>query len=956
MPSLTITRRNLLKAAAVGGAALALQPVLTSQVFAEEENDAAAPEVKRIRSHCRACGKMECPIWVTVRDGRVVDIQGDEGGISNRGSICTKSKAAPQALYHPDRVKYPVKRTNPKGEDPGWVRITWDEAIASAAENISKVQEKYGKESILGLHGTSRITSYGSMMIGSVIGSPNTGTTAGQVCKGPRVISAGLLCFPGAHWVNMNDGQKCFVQWGSNTEISNYDNACRVTVDTLVNSEVSVCIGPRLQNLGKEADIWVPLRPGTDDSVAAGILNIIMNEMKTYDELFVKKWTNAPFLFVEDLEPSGFVWDFPFTLGSYPVELHTRLLKESDLVEGGSPMRFMVWDSVSGKPVYWDSDATLWEGETEVTYPTETTRVGEYGVLGEDPGFVSGIDPALEGEFEVTLKDGRTVKAVPVWKKFSDLMAVWTPEKVSEVCWIDPQVLRDAAYAIGKECYQGGIQYNLAIEHAANSIQTAKLILLISAIMGNLDGVGGNRGGEALDNVNNTWIPYIVPFGAPPASPEEQEKIAGFEKFPLLPYFKNFAGAAMHYDLTTAVDQIMTGDPYPIRGMVSCTGSHFHAANAMANWEAYMSLDYYWCAELWFTSTAELADVVVPAKHFLELDAMRLTQGAECGMGAQVKCVEPVGEARWDSEMVVQITKGMGLPWWPVVPEAAPPFWPPPWFETQWPNGDQMLDLTVLPSKFGFAAPGPDGDIVHAESWDDFVEQYQEHGQWDLRQVSPFGYYRRHLWGWFRPDNKIGYPTPTGKVEIYSTLLEARYPGEELPVVREPNESPYSTPEVFEEYPIVFTTGRRLPVYFHNEHRQLPFTREQVPVPTFQINPETAAKYGITHGDWCWIESRRGKIRMVADVFYGIAPDVVEADHAWWFPELPAPNHGWELSNVNVLVDQYDQDPICGSTCLRAYLVKITKAPEGGPPGIIDSPDHPKLKEWLPVYEEVEQS
>ncbi|MDR2715570.1 MAG: molybdopterin-dependent oxidoreductase [Coriobacteriaceae bacterium] len=1006
MSSLTMTRRGLLKAAAVGGAALAIQPALTSKVFAEE-GDAPLPgggEVKHIRSHCRACGKMECPNIVTVRDGRVIDIVGDETGVTNRGSLCSKGKSAPQALYHPDRVKYPVKRTNPKGEDPGWVRITWDEAITSAAENIAKVQEKYGKASVMTLHGTSRITSYGSMMLGLVIGSPNTGTTAGQVCKGPRVLSAGTLAFPGAHWVNMNDGVKCFFQWGSNTEVSNYDNACRVTVDAQVAAESSVCVGPRLQNLGKEADVWVNVRPGCDDMVAAGILNIIVNEMKTYDELFVKKWTNAPFIYVEDLfdehpqpyagakfdlrDPNpadidfDFMWEMEFTLGAYPIGIKTKLLKESDLVEGGDPKKFMVYDSVSNKLVYWDSGECLWEGETEPVYPDRDKAVwaGEYGraLLAEDPGFGHiNIDPSLEvpGDFEIKLLDGRTVKGVTVWQKFAEHVGEWTEEKVTELCWLKPGTLRAAAEAYGKETRQGGIQYNLAIEHSANAVQTAKLILLISTIMGNLDGVGGNRGGEALDNVNNTWIPYIVPFAVASQQtsklpPWEMEKIAGFEKFRMLPYFWNFAGAAMFYDLSTAMDHILTGDPYPIRACVSCTGSHFHASNATKNWEAYKTLDYYWAAELWFSPTVELADIVVPTKHFLELGAMRLTQGAECGFGAQVQCVEPLAEARWDSEAIVKITEKMGLPWWPSKAEEAPPFWPPEWLDTQWPDEKQMQELTVLPSKLGFASPGPTGEILRVDGWDDFVEQYQTHGQWDLRDVSPMGYYYRQMWGWFRPDHKLGYPTPSGKVEIYSLLFESRYPerenylvpggdplpNEALPIVREPIESPYSTPELLDEYPIVLTSGRRIPAYFHNEHRQLPFTREQVPVPTFQVNPATAAKYGFKHGDWCWIESRRGRVRMVADLFHGIRPDVIECDHAWWFPELPAPNHGWDLSNVNVLVDEYNQDPICGSTCLRGYLVKVYKAPEGGPEGIIDSPKHPKLKEWMPVYEGEEQS
>ena len=100
-------------------------------------------------------------------------------------------------------------------------------------------------------------------------------------------------------------------------------------------------------------------------------------------------------------------------------------------------------------------------------------------------------------------------------------------------------------------------------------------------------------------------------------------------------------------------------------------------------------------------------------------------------------------------------------------------------------------------------------------------------------------------------------------------------------------------------------------------------------------------------------------------MFYGIAPGVVEADHGWWFPELPAPTHGWELSNINALVDDQAQDPISGATTLRGYLVKIYKAtpencpngivvpcaPEDGTPIIVE-PDDPRLKDWMPVKPE----
>lgn len=105
-------------------------------------------------------------------------------------------------------------------------------------------------------------------------------------------------------------------------------------------------------------------------------------------------------------------------------------------------------------------------------------------------------------------------------------------------------------------------------------------------------------------------------------------------------------------------------------------------------------------------------------------------------------------------------------------------------------------------------------------------------------------------------------------------------------------------------------------------------------------------------------------MRQIANYFYGIAPGVIECDHAWWFPELPAPTHGWDLSNVNVMVDPTTQDPTNGAATLRAYLVKVYKAtpenspfgnpvpcaPEDGTP-IIHTVDDQRLKDWMPVYD-----
>ena len=74
------------------------------------------------------------------------------------GSHCSKGQASIQACYHPDRIKYPMKRTNPKGsDDPGWERISWDEAEEILGTKFKELQDKYGYETYFSMGGTSRI-------------------------------------------------------------------------------------------------------------------------------------------------------------------------------------------------------------------------------------------------------------------------------------------------------------------------------------------------------------------------------------------------------------------------------------------------------------------------------------------------------------------------------------------------------------------------------------------------------------------------------------------------------------------------------------------------------------------------------------------------------------------------------------------------------------------------------
>ena len=158
MANLSLSRRSFLKASAMAAAATTVGFAATPSTALAEGEDASAGEIKRIRSCCRACGKVECGVWVTVQDNKVIKVEGDESNAHSRGHCCAKSQSSMLALYHPDRLRYCMKRTNPKGEDdPGWVRITLAEAFDEAGAKFNEIVEKYGGEANFAMGGTSRV-------------------------------------------------------------------------------------------------------------------------------------------------------------------------------------------------------------------------------------------------------------------------------------------------------------------------------------------------------------------------------------------------------------------------------------------------------------------------------------------------------------------------------------------------------------------------------------------------------------------------------------------------------------------------------------------------------------------------------------------------------------------------------------------------------------------------------
>lgn len=178
------------------------------------------------------------------------------------------------------------------------------------------------------------------------------------------------------------------------------------------------------------------------------------------------------------------------------------------------------------------------------------------------------------------------------------------------------------------------------------------------------------------------------------------------------------------------------------------------------------------------------------------------------------------------------------------------------------------------------------------------------------------------------------FPTDTGKCNMFSTLhYKAGYPP--LPVYSEPALSPYSTPELAKDYPLVLSTGKRQAGFFHSEFRQLPWMREINPVPEVFVHPDTAHAFGLEHGDWAWVEvpDHYGLAplnRIMGKISFRLVsvPGVVSySQHGWWRPEKDVSEdlHGAFEWNAENLLECVNRAPETGTPALRSQLCRIYK-------------------------------
>jgi anaerobic selenocysteine-containing dehydrogenase len=452
--------------------------------------------------------------------------------------------------------------------------------------------------------------------------------------------------------------------------------------------------------------------------------------------------------------------------------------------------------------------------------------------------------------------------------KLAERVEEYTPERAAEITWLKADDIVKAARLFAVDT-PGTIQIGSSLERQANCGQTIRSIICLLGVTGNIE-----RPGSMI-----SWVPPETGqredfFNEIPLTDEMRKGIVGSEKYKM--------GAARTAHSDTVIKQLLAGDSV-VKVWFSVGGQQIlHLANTQEVIKALKNLDLLVQCDQFMGPMAEHADIVLPAAHWLEIDDI-YDMHPRFMIEAHNKVVDPPGEAWQDSKIFNELGRRLAPQWW---------------FDSI----EAMLDHQLRKGNL---------------TWKEFSKKVF------LARTGKDQLYYKYKTDYWRKGG--GFPTPTGKMELYSkTLEDLGY--DPLPYFQEPGESPYSTPELYKEYPLVLTTGYRQPFYFLSQYRNIPWLRSFQKEPVMQIHPDTAQKYGIADGDWAWIESPRGRIKQKTRLFPGILPGVVMATANCFYPEDPGPLHGLLKSNPNVLTDNNHCDPMYGSPDLTALLCKVYKA------------------------------
>ena len=300
-----LTRREFLKVSVVTAGNLmvvgcAMQPV-TSAMEVRKARPASPAKGEWVSTACQGCTQW-CAIQIFVQDGRAVRVQGNPLSKTNHGYVCPRGHLIPQQTYDPDRIKVPMKRTNPlkgRGVDPKFVPISWDEALDAVADKMMDLRKNDEAHKLTYIRGRYSPTStdllYGTLP--KIFGTTNYFSHS-AICAEAEKMGPGLTQgFFGYRDYDLGNTD-CLVAWGTDPLASNrmVPNTIHRFGEILARGKV-IAVDPRLSTSAAKAHEWLPIKPGTDGALAGAIAHVLLVEAMWSKE-FVGNFKEGRNLFV----------------------------------------------------------------------------------------------------------------------------------------------------------------------------------------------------------------------------------------------------------------------------------------------------------------------------------------------------------------------------------------------------------------------------------------------------------------------------------------------------------------------------------------------------------------------------------------------------------------------------------------------------------------------------------
>jgi anaerobic selenocysteine-containing dehydrogenase len=483
----------------------------------------------------------------------------------------------------------------------------------------------------------------------------------------------------------------------------------------------------------------------------------------------------------------------------------------------------------------------------------------------------SGTDGALAlGMMRVIINEGIYDKEfVENWtvgfEELKEYVQSFTPETVQRITGVPAETVICLAREIASTKHVSLRMYT-GLEYTNSGVQNIRAVYLLWALAGHLDVPGGLLIGPPPQSFR-TPVKIRHPEGA---------KAIGSAEYPL---FYELVGNSQFMEFPRAV---LESKPYPVKGLLNNGASTLTSYPQPELFEkAYEKLDFMAVIDLFMTGEARYADVILPAATYFEIssyqsypDYVRLRQPV----------IEPVGQARNSLLILAGIADRLG-------------------YGEKYPQTEEAIIREAFAGRPELLA-----------------EMKADHGGVRLEQLE--NTYKKYELGLLRRDGRNGFNTPSGKVEITSSIL-AKHGYNALPVYVDPVEGPLHDPELHREYPLVLNTGARIMNTFRSQHQNIPSLVKMQDKPLVLMNPQDAKKRNIESGDKVVVRTKRGKVCFWADVSDKVVSGAVEMNVGGG---KPIHVESWRDSNANILTDFYNRDPISGFPVFKALLCEIEKA------------------------------